>query len=141
MDHLTSEFVAKLKSSITGEIKTVDRTNVLLHGRCYQKAQPIAIDGLPIGVAATECVLHTVGYSVEIIDDGCCGMAGAFGYEAEPYDLSMEVGELSLIPTVKGSGISTVAACGISCKSQIEESTGRKVLHPISLVANRCNRS
>ena len=116
MDHLTSEFVAKLKSSITGEIKTVDRTNVLLYGHCYQKARPIAIDGLPIGVAATECVLHTVGYSVEIIDDGCCGMAGAFGYEAEPYDLSMQVGELSLIPTVKGSGISTIAACGISCK-------------------------
>ena len=78
------------------------------------------------------------GYSVEIIDDGCCGMAGAFGYEAENYDLSMRVGDVSLIPAINGSDISTIAACGISCKSQIEDATGRLVMHPISLIAQRC---
>jgi len=115
----------------------IDRSNVLLHGHCYQKAQPFATDGLPIGVAATETVLRMAGYSVELIDDGCCGMAGAFGYEAENYDLSMRVGDISLIPAINGSGISTIAACGISCKSQIEDATGRLVMHPISLLAQR----
>jgi FAD/FMN-containing dehydrogenase/Fe-S oxidoreductase len=115
-----------------------DRTDVLLHGHCYQKAQPLAKDGLPIGVSATETVLRMAGYSVEIIDDGCCGMAGAFGYEVENYDLSMRVGNLSLIPTINASGNYTIAACGISCKSQIEDATGRRVMHPISLVAQRC---
>jgi len=115
-----------------------NRTNVLFHGHCYQKAQPLAKDGLPVGVSATETVLRMAGYSVEIIDDGCCGMAGAFGYEAENYDLSMRVGDISLIPAIKGSDISTIAACGISCKSQIEDATGRLVMHPISLVAQRC---
>jgi FAD/FMN-containing dehydrogenase/Fe-S oxidoreductase len=116
------------------------RTDVLLHGHCYQKAQPMAKDGLPVGVAATENMLKGIGYSVKLIDDGCCGMAGAFGYEAEHYDLSMQVGELSLFPKVKGSDNSIVAASGISCKSQIEDGTGRLVMHPISLVAQRCGK-
>ena len=115
-----------------------NRTNVLLHGHCYQKAQSQSKDGLPSGVAATEAVLQAVGYSVKTIDDGCCGMAGAFGYETEHYDLSMQVGALSLIPAIKGSVISIVAAAGISCKSQIEDGTGRPAIHPISLVAQKC---
>jgi Fe-S oxidoreductase len=115
------------------------RTDVLLHGHCYQKAQPPAKDGYPNGVAATVAMLEGVGYSVTTIDDGCCGMAGAFGYEAEHYSISMQVGELSLIPTINGSSKSIVAASGISCKSQIEDATGRKAVHPISLLAKLCD--
>ncbi len=115
-----------------------DRTNVLIHGHCYQKAQPPAKDGLPIGVAATAAMLNSVGYSVTIIEDGCCGMAGAFGYEAEHYALSMQVGEVSLFPAIKGSKHSIIAAAGISCKSQIEDGTGRNAVHPISLLAALC---
>ena len=48
---------------------------------CYQKAQPMATDGLPIGVVATEALLKSVGYLVKAINDGCCGRAGVFGYE------------------------------------------------------------
>ena len=114
-----------------------NRTEVLLHGHCYQKAQSLAKDGLPIGVTATEAMLQAAGFSVKIIDDGCCGMAGAFGYETEHYDLSMQVGKLSLIPTIKKSSNSIIATPGISCRSQIEDGTGRKVFHPISLVAQR----
>jgi FAD/FMN-containing dehydrogenase/Fe-S oxidoreductase len=111
------------------------RTNVLIHGHCYQKAQPPAKDGFPTGVDATVAMLKSVGYSVTTIDDGCCGMAGAFGYEAEHYSLSMQVGDLSLFPTIKGSSTSIITAAGISCKSQIEDGTGRSVVHPISLMA------
>jgi FAD/FMN-containing dehydrogenase/Fe-S oxidoreductase len=112
-----------------------ERTDVLLHGHCYQKARPPEKDGFPVGIAATIAILETVGYSVKIIDDGCCGMAGAFGYEAEHFSVSMQIGELALIPAIKGSNIQVVAASGISCKSQIEDSTGRHVFHPISLLA------
>lgn len=115
------------------------RTNVLLHGHCYQKAQPPAKDGFPTGVAATVAVLKSVGYSVTTIDDGCCGMAGAFGYEAEHYALSMQVGDLSLFPAINGSSTSIVAAAGISCKSQIEDGTRRSAVHPISLLAAMCD--
>ncbi len=116
------------------------RTNVLIHGHCYQKAQPPAKDGFPTGVAATVAMLKSVGYPVTTIDDGCCGMAGAFGYEAEHYALSMQVGNLSLFPAINGSSISIVAAAGISCKSQIEDGTRWSVVHPISLLAAICDK-
>jgi FAD/FMN-containing dehydrogenase/Fe-S oxidoreductase len=113
-------------------------TNVLLHGHCYQKAQPLAADGYPTGVSATQAVLQAMGYSVNMIDDGCCGMAGAFGYEAEHYDLSMQVGGLSLFPAIEVTPEAVVAAAGISCKSQIEDGTGQEAFHPITLIARRC---
>ncbi len=112
-----------------------DRTNVLVHGHCYQKAQPPASDGFPVGVTATMTMLENVGYSVKNIDDGCCGMAGAFGYEKEHYTVSMQVGELALLPAIRDSSNSLISAAGISCKSQIEDGTGRRAYHPISLVA------
>jgi FAD/FMN-containing dehydrogenase/Fe-S oxidoreductase len=114
-----------------------NRTNVLVHGHCYQKAQAPAKDGYPIGVNATVSMLEEVGYAVKTIDDGCCGMAGAFGYERENYTLSMQIGEISLFPEIKNSNTSIIAASGISCKSQIEDGTGRLTVHPISLVAER----
>ncbi len=114
------------------------RTNVLVHGHCYQKAQPPAKDGYPIGVAATVAMLENVGYSAAVIDDGCCGMAGAFGYESEHYNVSMQVGELALLPTVRSGDDQLIAASGISCQSQIMDGTGRQAYHPISLVARMC---
>ncbi len=117
------------------DINDVTRTNVLVHGHCYQKAQPPASDGYPSGVAATARLLELSGYTVSTINDGCCGMAGAFGYEAEHYDLSVQVGELAMLPAIRASRDTLVAAAGISCKSQIEDGTGQQAFHPISLVA------
>jgi FAD/FMN-containing dehydrogenase/Fe-S oxidoreductase len=113
------------------------RTNVLFHGHCYQKAQPPAKDGLPTGVGATVAMLEGMGYEVSVVDDGCCGMAGAFGYEAEQYGLSQQVGNLVLFPAIQKAEGSIIAAAGISCQSQIEDGTGRRAYHPISLVARR----
>jgi FAD/FMN-containing dehydrogenase/Fe-S oxidoreductase len=113
---------------------TNNRTNVLLHGHCYQKAQPPAKDGYPSGIKATEVMLQNIGYTVDTIKDGCCGMAGAFGYEAEHYSLSMKVGEMAMFPAINNSDNSIICAAGISCKSQIEDGTGRTAVHPITLV-------
>ena len=60
----------------------------------------------------------------------CCGLAGAFGYEAENYGVSMDMGELSLLPAVRAADADTViAADGISCRSQITHGAGREALH------------
>ena len=109
---------------------------VSLHGHCYQKARPPADDGLPVGQQATAELLRAVGYDVEIIPSGCCGMAGSFGYEAEHYDLSMAVGELVLFPTIrKLEGKKTVVAPGTSCREQILDGTGVAASHPMILLA------
>jgi Fe-S oxidoreductase len=109
--------------------------NVLLHGHCYQKAQPPAADGFPTGVSATVAMLEAAGYQVQVIDSGCCGMAGAFGYEAEHYALSMQIGELSLLPAVRAAPDEIIiAASGISCQSQIEDGTTRAAKHPVTLI-------
>jgi Fe-S oxidoreductase len=107
----------------------------LLHGHCYQKAQPPAGDGFPTGVPATVAMLKALGYDVELIDAGCCGMAGAFGYEAEHYDLSARVGELALFPAIRKSGAGAlIAAAGTSCRSQILDGTARQAVHPVCLI-------
>ena len=109
--------------------------NIILHGHCYQKARPPANDGDPVGVDASVALLEALGYPVEVIDAGCCGMAGAFGYEAEHYHLSMQVGELALFPAVRAADTdAVVAASGVSCQSQIEDGAGREAVHPITIV-------
>jgi len=116
---------------------------ILLHGHCYQKTQPPAADGYPTGVAATVQMLTAVGYEVEVVQSGCCGMAGAFGYEAEHYEISMQIGEQALFPAVrkalKENPRAIIAAPGVSCRSQIEDGTGVAPLHPIILVYRLIN--
>jgi Fe-S oxidoreductase len=85
-------------------------------------------------------MLELCGYEVDVVDSGCCGMAGAFGYESEHYNLSMQVGELALFPALRnaikeGETDSIFAAAGVSCQAQIEDGTGIAPLHPIQLVA------
>jgi FAD/FMN-containing dehydrogenase/Fe-S oxidoreductase len=122
---------------ISQGIPSADQT-VFLHGHCYQKSQPPAADGFPVGVQATVDLLEKVGCKVELIDAGCCGMAGAFGYEAEHYDLSMQIGELSLFPQVRQVGAEAIiSASGFSCMSQITDGTGISANHFISLVHDR----
>ncbi|MCS6992336.1 MAG: FAD-binding protein [Anaerolineales bacterium] len=113
--------------------------SVLLHGHCYQKAQPPAADGYPVGQEATAALLRAIGYQVEIVPSGCCGMAGAFGYESEHYELSRQVGELVLLPAVRQAKTEDrrIVAAGTSCRSQIHDGAQTTALHPIQLVAER----
>jgi Fe-S oxidoreductase len=101
---------------------------VLLHGHCHQKAFG-AMDAVRGTLALVE------GLQVETVESSCCGMAGAFGYGAETYDVSLAMGELSLLPAVRGAAPETiVAADGFSCRHQIEHGTGRPARHVASIL-------
>ena len=104
---------------------------VLLHGHCHQKAFG--------AMGAVEAALQLVpNLEVEKIESSCCGMAGAFGYQAETVDVSLAMGELSLLPAARAAGADTVlVADGTSCRHQIESGAGRKAVHVASLLA-RC---
>ena len=81
------------------------------------------------------------GYDVELLEVGCCGMAGTFGYEAEHYDLSMKVGELKLLPSLRAldaKGKSwVVVSTGAACRMQITQGTGLQTQHPLALIRDR----
>ena len=100
----------------------------LFHGHCHQKALS--------GTAATVRMLSRIPDAEVIeVDAGCCGMAGSFGFEAEHYDLSMQIGEMRLFPAVKQEHADTViAATGVSCRQQIAHGTGRRAMHPAELI-------
>jgi len=100
---------------------------VMLHGHCHQKAL--------IGTQATERALSLPGYAVESVDAGCCGMAGAFGYEAEHVDVSRRMGELRLAPAVRKAAPDTlIVATGFSCRHQIDDLTRRTARHPAEIL-------
>jgi len=74
-------------------------------------------------------------YTVEIIPSGCCGMAGSFGYEAEHYEVSMQVGEDVLFPAVRAAADDTIiVASGTSCRHQIKDGTGKNGKHLVEVL-------
>jgi Fe-S oxidoreductase len=96
---------------------------VLLHGHCHQKAFGV--------MGAMERAMGLVkGLDVETVESSCCGMAGAFGYGADTYEVSMAMGELSLLPAARrAADDTTIVANGFSCRHQIRDGAGRKALH------------
>ncbi len=127
---LVEEFITQemQKGNITPDLFTKAAKNILLHGHCHQKALS--------SVEASAWVLNLPeNYQVEVIPSGCCGMAGSFGYEAEHYAVSMQIGELVLFPAVRNADNETiVVAPGTSCRHQILDGTGRKALHPVEVL-------
>jgi FAD/FMN-containing dehydrogenase/Fe-S oxidoreductase len=96
---------------------------VLVHTHCHQKA-------LSGSGAALQVLRGVEGFRVQEIQSGCCGMAGAFGYEKEHYALSMQIGELCLLPAVRAADASAlIVASGVSCRTQILHGSGRRSLH------------
>ena len=97
--------------------------HVLVHGHCHQKAFG--------GTEATLRMLGRIpGHQASLIPSGCCGMAGAFGYQAEHFRTSMQMGELALFPAVREAGADAViVADGTSCRAQIDDGTGRTAVH------------
>ena len=79
---------------------------------------------------AEEAVLRKIGLDLQHPDSGCCGMAGAFGFDAHNYDLSMKIGERVILPLVREADPETlIIANGFSCREQIEQATGRMTCH------------
>ncbi|WP_265108343.1 FAD-binding and (Fe-S)-binding domain-containing protein [Halosolutus halophilus] len=143
LDLLTGRDAERVAASTYGVMEFLDRfelasglptaaseepaERLTYHGHCHQKATK------KDGHAAT--VLETVGYEVDALDSGCCGMAGSFGYEAEHYSLSRAIGRI-LFEQVDESDGETVVAPGASCRTQLSAHDGcGEPPHPIEKVA------
>jgi len=127
---LFEEFFAQETEAglISEKFFTEAKKQILLHGHCQQKA-----------IASTAPTLKMLSlprnYTVREIPSGCCGMAGAFGYEKEHYELSMKIGELVLFPAVRNAENETIiCAPGTSCRCQIKDGTDRQAMHPVEIL-------
>ncbi len=116
--------MSRKEGALDGAFADVSDRKLLLHGHCHQKAL--------VGTGPSVAALKLAGYQVEEVSSGCCGMAGSFGFEAEHYDISMEIGRLRLFPAVEAKGPEwDVAVTGVSCRQQVEHGTGRRARHVV----------
>jgi FAD/FMN-containing dehydrogenase/Fe-S oxidoreductase len=124
------EFIDQLADADELNLNFTDEPrHVLLHGHCHQKAL--------VGTGPSRRILSLPpNYTVEEVDSGCCGMAGAFGYEAEHYDISRQMAERRLLPAVRAAAPDTIiAAAGTSCRHQIGHGeNGRTAHHPAEIL-------
>ena len=116
------------KENITSNYFTTENKTIKIHGHCQQKS-----------LSGVEPIFNMLtipkNYSVTIINSGCCGMAGSFGYEKEHYKVSMKVGEDTLFPKIRNTPkTTTIAASGTSCRHQIKDGTNRDSKHPITIL-------
>lgn len=129
---LIDEFISQLiqDGEITSDMCIETEELIKLHGHCHQKSLS--------NVVHTKRMLSLPkNYTVHNIPSGCCGMAGSFGYEKEHYEVSMDIGELVLFPTVRKQPKEVIiAAPGTSCRHQIKDGTGRKAMHSIEIFYN-----
>src|SRR5205085_3933967 len=94
---------------------------------CHQKAL--------WGVESSAKILRRLlGDNLRVLDSGCCGMAGSFGYDRDHYEVSMKIGEQSLFSAVRDQTLATLVAPGTSCRQQISDGLGRTALHPVELI-------
>jgi Fe-S oxidoreductase len=122
--YLIDEFLAALQDQGELDLEFSDLSKkVLFHGHCHQKSL--------VGTASSLKALRLPpNYEVELINSGCCGMAGSFGFEKEHYEVSMKIGEQVLFPAINAKGPDwEVAVMGISCRQQVEHGTGRPARH------------
>jgi hypothetical protein len=126
------EFIEKQfqNGRIQSQQFTEDSKEVKLHGHCHQKALSTTASGFNM-------LNIPSNYDVKILNTGCCGMAGSFGYEKEHYKISMQVGEDTLFPKLRKLSTDTlIAAAGTSCRHQIKDGVNKEAQHPISILKN-----
>jgi Fe-S oxidoreductase len=105
------------------------KKRALVHGHCHQKA----FDAFS---PVTKILKLIPGLDVQPIESSCCGMAGAFGFQAETIDVSLAMGEISLLPAIRAAaGDDLIVADGTSCRHQIKDGTGREALHVARVLA------
>jgi Fe-S oxidoreductase len=95
---------------------------ILVHGHCHQKAFEVIQPVL-------EVLKMIPGANPKLIESSCCGMAGSFGYEAEHEKISMQMAEISLLPSIRNAPQAIIVADGSSCRHQIHDGLGRQALH------------
>jgi FAD/FMN-containing dehydrogenase/Fe-S oxidoreductase len=114
------------------DMPRLDR-RAIVHGHCHQEAI--------MGTGAEQELYERLGLEFEVLDSGCCGLAGSFGFEREHHDISVAIGEHKLMPMVRAApGDTLVIADGFSCKTQIEELTDRRALHTAQVIKMAMDR-
>jgi len=104
----------------------------LVHGHCHQNAL--------MGMTEEKAILSMLGVKFEVLDSGCCGMAGAFGFEKDHYEVSLKIGERVLLPSVRNAAPDTIIiANGFSCSEQIRQETDRHPLHLAEVIQMAMN--
>ncbi len=129
------EFIAKEieNKNLNKDLFTKEPKIIKVHGHCHQKA-------LTGTFSSFQMLNLPENYSVTIMNTGCCGMAGSFGYEKEHYKVSMQVGEDTLFSKIRNCSSSTeIAAAGTSCRHQIFDGTKRIAKHPITILKEALN--
>ena len=104
---------------------------IVVHGHCHQKALMTMKDELAL--------LQATGAEVEMLDSGCCGMAGPFGFEADKFDVSHALAERVLLPAVRAAGVDDLLVTnGFSCREQIKQNSSRTAVHLSQIMAGDC---
>jgi Fe-S oxidoreductase len=116
---LLSEFLERFATGYT--FPKLER-RAIVHGHCHHKAV--------MSMSDEQKMLERLGLDFELVDAGCCGMAGAFGFEKQHYEVSIKAGERVLLPRVRGAAPETlIIANGFSCQEQIAQTTDRRAVH------------
>jgi Fe-S oxidoreductase len=126
--HLADDWLARQVRAGKADLDLRPRPGkCLVHGHCHQKAL--------VGSGGTAAALRLVpGLDVKVLDAGCCGMAGSFGFEREHYDLSVKIAGLALLPALAAEPAALVVAPGTSCRHQIHDLAGRHARHPLEVL-------
>jgi Fe-S oxidoreductase len=102
----------------------------IVHGHCHHHAV--------MGMDADRELLGRLGMGFEVLDSGCCGMAGAFGFEADHHEVSLACAERVLLPAIRAAGPDAlILADGFSCREQIAQAAGRRALHLAEALRSR----
>lgn len=123
------EFITKLNNEGKWTLPlTLADSDIMMHTHCQHRSL--------VGEKPGKQILETIpGVDVDALDSGCCGMAGAFGYETEHYEISMKMGEERLLSAIREAHDGTIiVAAGTSCRHQIHDGTGKHALHPAQVL-------
>jgi FAD/FMN-containing dehydrogenase/Fe-S oxidoreductase len=102
---------------------------IIVHGHCHHRAT--------MGMHDEITLLRLTGAPVELLDSGCCGMAGPFGFEKDKFDLSQKLGERVLLPAVRNNPIAIIVTDGVSCSEQITQNTTARPMHLAEVLAGK----
>ena len=128
--HLFSDFLMQISDWEAPQLGG----DALVHGHCHQKAV--------FGMTAEMALLKRLGIRASVPESGCCGMAGAFGFNPQHYDVSVKIGEAALLPAVRAANEHTmIIASGYSCREQISQGSERQALHIAEVVALALKRA
>jgi len=128
---LFEEFLAREKKAgrLDLALQPLPQKTAFLHGHCHQKA-------FGAMTAVQEALALVPELTVDLIESSCCGMAGSFGYEAEHYETSIAMAELSLMPAMrKAPADALIVADGTSCRHQIADGANRRAVHVAEVLA------